>query len=880
MSLHPDATPRRDAIQHPIAATRGVSHVIFLALFLLSTFTPPARADLTTCAQKLHTGDYVGCIDEARKAIDEGQYHEDWRHHAIRAHLAVGSYEDARTVLEQALSRYHSSIRIRVLGHDVYMRLGQREKAAVLLEQINTLVTNRPWWYTDAPDLVAQGKATLLLEADPRQVLQLLYDRAKKETPGYRDTYLAVGQLALNKHDYAEAAKAFGDGVKRFPQDADLWFGIAQAYAPSDDVKTTEALAKTLELNPNHTGAMLMRADNLIDGEHYEEAGQWLGRALGVNPSEPTAWAYTAVIAHLDNDAAGEAAARERALRYWKTNPLVEHVIGRKLSAKYRFAEGAASQRKSLTFDPNYLAAKMQLAQDLLRLGEVEEGWRLAKEVHQKDGFNVVAYNLITLQDNIAKFTSLENEHFIVRMDAREASIYGDRVLDLLNRARSVLCDKYGMTLKERVTVEIFPDQKDFAIRTFGLPGGSGYLGVCFGKVITANSPAALKQNTANWEAVLWHEFCHVVTLQATRNRMPRWLSEGISVYEEQQANKTWGQAINPTYRRMILEGELTPVGQLSAAFLRAKSALHLQFAYYESSLVVEYIIETAGLDAMRKILSDLHTGIYINEALAKHISPVATLEKDFEAWARKRAEAVAPDADWEPLPKEAVRGGPALDAWLKEHPQSFAGLMLLAGRQFGQEKYDDAKTTLNSILTLYPDYAGDDSALVMLAAVHQQLKETDAEYAVLVKFASLNADHVPTFVRLMELAAAREDWPAVQQYAQRMLAVNPLVSEPWRRLATAAEYRGDHAQAAKAYRVLLQMEPADPAQAHYDLARHLHALGDPQAKRQVLMALEEAPRFREAQKLLLAIRAAQPQPVKPPAPVPPDTHAAPKRGQ
>ena len=33
--------------------------------------------------------------------------------------------------------------------------------------------------------------------------------------------------------------------------------------------------------------------------------------------------------------------------------------------------------------------------------------------------------------------------------------------------------------------MEIFPQQKDFAIRTFGLPGGAGFLGVCFGTVVT-----------------------------------------------------------------------------------------------------------------------------------------------------------------------------------------------------------------------------------------------------------------------------------------------------------------------------------------------------------------------------------------------------------
>ena len=87
-------------------------------------------------------------------------------------------------------------------------------------------------------------------------------------------------------------------------------------------------------------------------------------------------------------------------------------------------------------------------------------------------------------------------------------------------------------------------------MRTFGLPGADGLLGVCFGSVITANSPASQGEDPSNWEAVLWHEFCHVVTLSKTHNKMPRWLSEGISVYEEEQENPTWGDALNPRYPR------------------------------------------------------------------------------------------------------------------------------------------------------------------------------------------------------------------------------------------------------------------------------------------------------------------------------------------
>ena len=55
----------------------------------------------------------------------------------------------------------------------------------------------------------------------------------------------------------------------------------------------------------------------------------------------------------------------------------------------------------------------------------------------------------------------------------------------MLSAHSKVLLDTWrvDVTLDGPVTVEIFPRQKDFAIRTFGLPGGAGFLGVCFGHI-------------------------------------------------------------------------------------------------------------------------------------------------------------------------------------------------------------------------------------------------------------------------------------------------------------------------------------------------------------------------------------------------------------
>ena len=74
-------------------------------------------------------------------------------------------------------------------------------------------------------------------------------------------------------------------------------------------------------------------------------------------------------------------------------------------------------------------------------------------------------------------------------------------------------------------------------------------------------------------------------------------------IIQEHQADPAWGMALTPAYRQMILKGDLVPVGQLSAAFLAPKTPQHLQFAYLQSSLVVDFLVGRFGREALRGLL-------------------------------------------------------------------------------------------------------------------------------------------------------------------------------------------------------------------------------------------------------------------------------------
>src|SRR5258708_30297368 len=105
---------------------------------------------------------------------------------------------------------------------------------------------------------------------------------------------------------------------------------------------------------------------------------------------------------------------------------------------------------------------------------------------------------------------------------------------------------------------------------------------------------------------------------------------------------------MNPRSREMVLGNELTPVSKLSAAFLAPRSDLYLQFAYYESSLVVEFLIQRFGLEHLKALLRDLAEGTEINQAIEKNTAPMERIEADFTAFARERTLQLAPGLDWE----------------------------------------------------------------------------------------------------------------------------------------------------------------------------------------------------------------------------------------
>ena len=836
---------------------------MFLIVALFGFAPQVQSAEYTSTRALFLSGQYEEAEKLAGEAVEEGIWNERWPRLLIQCQTTLGKYADALKTYEDAIKRYPTSLTLRMMGVDVLRHNDLVDRSSQEHAKIMQLLQSSPSRYASRDNLIAAGRYFDSRGEDARQILKLFYDRVRDADPNYQEAYIATAELALDKGDFAVAANTLQAAEKVDATNPHTAYLLARAFESSDSERSNDALQRSLDLNENYVPSLLMLVDNAVDAEQYEVADETIERVLKINPKHPSAIAFQAVLAHLRGDYEAEKKLREKALKTWSENPEVDHLIGRKLSQKYRFKEGAAYQRSALMFDPKNSAASFQLAQDLLRLGDEDVGWRLAHTVAEEDEYNVVAHNLITLHDVISKFRTIEADDIHVRMDPTEAAIYGDEVVELLTEARQVLCEKYDVTPNAPIIVEIFPKQKDFAIRTFGLPGGAGFLGVCFGRVITANSPASQGARPSNWRSVLWHEFCHVVTLEKTKNRMPRWLSEGISVYEERQRDSSWGESMTPQYREMLLSDELTPVSNLSAAFLSPPSPLHLQFAYYESSLVIEYLVENHGLDAIKKILVDLGDGLPINDALTRNVGSLAKLDVQFAQFARDHAESFAAKAEWS---RKDVPEKPSLaeiTEWVKQNPDNYWGRRSLASLLMRAKQYEAAKTHLQHLVELDATTGSQGGVLEMLAEIYRNEGEETKEKQTLEKLITMTSNALPALNRLTQLAREQSDWKSVKRYSEKALAINPLLPACQQEMATAADELGQHDQAVRALRALTHMDPVDPAGLNYRLAKSLSELGSiSEAKHHVLAALSDAPRYRDAHRLLLEL-SSKPKPKK-----------------
>jgi len=465
------------------------------------------------------------------------------------------------------------------------------------------------------------------------------------------------------------------------------------------------------------------------------------------------------------------------------------------------------------------------------------------------------------MMDKLDKFVTIRDGDIVVRMNKDEAPVLRDYAIPLAHEALTTLSARYEFTPRGPILIEIFPRHDDFAVRNVGLPGMIGALGACFGRVVTMDSPSLSKPpRTFQWEATLWHELAHVITLQMSNQRVPRWLTEGISVYEEKRAKAEWARPQDVEFAMLLEHGEALKLRDLNAAFTDPRK---ISIAYYQASLLVEHLVTAYGDAGLRKLVRSYGLGLDTDAALKTALNTdFDQLQAGFDQsmdrtfGALRRAMSGADDEALPGMPIEALR------AYAAEHPRSYTAQMAFGRRLAKEKQIDEAMQAFERAAALVPVARGSDSPHAHLAALALQKNDRPRAIAELQALLAVDFDNIEVARQLAGLLeqAGIDDPAKVGAVNQRIAAIDPFDAGAHRVLGRLAMQANQADLAAREFRAVLALKPVDEAAAHTDLAEsYLKGGKRTEAKKQTLAALEIAPTYERAQELLLKLTEGRP---------------------
>ncbi len=676
------------------------------------------------------------------------------------------------------------------------------------------------------------------------------------------------GYLFLEKYNSTEALSVFRDCLavnKSYPP-ALLGLALAKKFDGSGDVE--EYIRRVLEVNPSLTGAMNLLAELRIEEENYDGALEHVRRALQVNPSDLDVLTLQAVLCYMRGDAPGYAQAEKKVLSINPACGDLYYTMAENLVMRRKYQEAVEYDRKAIALEPQLWAAHASLGMNLMRVGDLEQGRQEIERAFEGDPFNIWAFNTLGLLDTMDKFSRLRSEHFSFRLALEDEPVLGPYAPKLAEEAFASLTRRYGFTPKGPLQIEIFPDHGGFAVRTLGLPG-LGALGVCFGKVIALDSPRARKPGDFNWGSTLWHEFAHVISLQMTNHNIPRWYSEGISVYEERKARPGWGDDLTPAFVRAYKDGRLLKVSELNAGMMRPKFPEQIGLSYYQASLVCDLIEQKFGFDKIRQSLLLFAQGKPSEEVFREALGwDAATLDREYAQFLDGLLRGPAKCLEFRGAsgPHEGLAENPdrldqqAIGELLRKNPDDFFANLQM-GALLRRAKQDSAaEPYLKKAQQLFPEYAEAGSPYQLLGDMYLEQKREAEALAEFVGWSRYDENAAAPVMRAAEIYRGRSNWAEVAAALERAVYIDPYDPKLHVLLGEAASRSGNWPVAVSAYQVLLGLNPPDPAGAHLNLAQALLGSGKKQeAKREVLRALEIAPGYQKAQQLLLQLSGGSP---------------------
>jgi len=638
--------------------------------------------------------------------------------------------------------------------------------------------------------------------------------------------YLAAGQ-------YGDAVKLFQEALQIDAKNTGARVALARVAVERFDGDVQDDLEALLKDDPNLLEAHLIAARLAAERGRYDDAAREAQRAqaLAAQQKQPPLEALALLAAVEMMRERDPAAPIREALEYNPRYGDMFVLLGYFDVIRRLYREADTWLQRAVQVEPELPAAQRELGLNLMRLGRIPEAREHLVKAFDGDPYDASTANTLKLIDSLDKYDTIKvaqpELNLLLRKD--EIPTLGPYMQALASKALPELARRYGYTPSGPVTVEVYPDHDDFAVRTAGLPG-IGLLGVTFGNLVLMDSPSGRARGEFHWGSVLWHELTHVFTLGVTQNRVPRWFSEGLSVYEEWTSGPTPGVNMTPEVIDAFVAGQFLPVATLDEGFIRPTYENQVQVSYQQAGLICLFTAQHWSFERVVALLRAFDGRTDTATAIRKvlEIAP-EEFDRQFDAFLRQRYATYIAD------------------------PKRWPELMERAHRMVDAHNWAEARDAAQAAINLFPEFTSSGDAYEVLAAAEEGAGNKPAAIAALQawrKAGGWNPDGLRKLGAL--LLDAKRDSDAAEVFAAVNYA-DPLATQGHDQLGQLllAENKGD--AALREYQVLLQLQPGDTAIADYGLARSYHLLGDQQrARRYLLQSLETAPNYRPAQHLLL----------------------------
>jgi cellulose synthase operon protein C len=663
------------------------------------------------------------------------------------------------------------------------------------------------------------------------------YDQANEEfriaigqpnsPPLYRVRW---GMLLHQRFNNTDAVGLFQEALKMDPKNAQAYLGLAIVSADGFDGKAKDYAIQALVLDPKLVEANELAANLALENADTEAAISSADEALKLSADALDAMAIHASVELL----------ADRSPDVWlekirKVNPSYGQgyaLVAHHLELNYRFDDAIAYYRKAIDADPHLWSAHSQLGVSLMRMGQEDEPFKQLEMSYNNGYRDAETVNSLRLLDSYKNFVTYQENGTILRLRKNEAQLLHPYFEAELQRILPAYDKKYKMKLTGPVQVEVYPDHEDFAVRTMGMPG-LGALGVTFGQVVAMDSPSARRPGDFNWGSTLWHEMSHVYILSATNRRVPRWFTEGLAVHEETQVSPEWGDRVSPEILIAIRDKKLLPVAKLDRGFIFPEYPAQVVVSYFEAGSICDFIkshwSEDNLLDMVHSYAQRKTTPEVIQADLG--LAP-EEFDKQYLAWLNQRYGAMAANFnDWRKALEQLVEAA-------------------------NQKQYDAVIQKGPAILRMYPEYIGDANAYEFIAVADLAKGDKKAAAAVLTDYEKIGGED-PSILK--KLAGLQEDLGQPKEAAatlDRLNYIYPVHDESLHRhLGDLWFAQANYSGAIREYTAVVALNPLDKAGAQFNLAQAYYASGQrDKAEESVLAALEAAPGYRPAQKLLLEI--------------------------